>query len=236
MPRFWELDALRGTAIVMMAVFHFAWDMNYFGAIHADLYAGPWGLFQKATAGLFLLVAGVLLAVNSQNHAKEYPRRFLERGAMVFLVGLGITAATFPLFPENFIYFGILHLIGVSIILAIPLARKKWLNLLLSAIVIALPMATNLQNLRLDYLVWAGFAYPKATFDFAPVFPWFGLVLIGLFFGNLLYEKGERIFSLEEPRNRASYFLQILGRNSLVLYLAHQGILFPLAWLVSIAH
>ena len=52
--RLWEIDFFRGIAISMMVWFHFLWDLNYFEIINVSLYSGFWGLFQKATAGLFL--------------------------------------------------------------------------------------------------------------------------------------------------------------------------------------
>ncbi|MFA6268535.1 MAG: heparan-alpha-glucosaminide N-acetyltransferase, partial [archaeon] len=120
MQRFWEIDFLRGIAIVMMVVFHFLWDLNYFGYIQVDLYKGFFGLFQIATAGLFLLLVGVMLAVGAERHNKNYSLHFVKRGIKIFCAGLLVTIVTFIFFPQNFVYFGILHLIGVSIIISIP--------------------------------------------------------------------------------------------------------------------
>ncbi len=224
--RLWELDFLRGVAMAMMFVFHFAWDLNYFGFIHESLYSGFWGLFQKATAGLFLLLVGVSLTLSFNRKTEGFAPRFLKRGAQIFSAGLLITAVTWVLFPANFIYFGILHLIGTSIILSIPFVRKKWLNLGLGVAVISIPAFVSIASFNVLPLFWAGFAVPQASFDFAPIFPWFGAVLIGIFAGNFFYERGERKFFVPEMGNAWAGFLQFLGRNSLLLYLLHQPVLF----------
>ncbi len=234
MPRFWEVDFCRGTAILMMAIFHFAWDLNYFGVVSAELYSGAWGVFQKATLGLFLLVAGVVIAVNAGIKKEGFVADSIRRAAWVFGCGLLVTFFTMMLFPAEFVYFGVLHLIGISILIAVPLARKKIPALLAGTAIILGPLVFNLQSIGIPALVWAGFAAPKATLDFVPLFPWFGAVLLGVFLGNALYENGKRKFEIPEWGGPLPKSVQFLGRNSLVVYLAHQGLFFPLAWLVSL--
>lgn len=228
MPRFWEIDFFRGVAICMMVLFHFLWDLNYFGFLQGDIYSGFWGLFQKATMSLFLLVAGVVLAISRQNNPAAYTTKSLGRGATVFSLGLLITAFTLIFFPGQFIYFGILHLIGASIVLSVPFAGMKKINALLGASIIAIPALYDIRSIGQPMLVWLGFAQPMQTLDFSPVFPWFGVVLIGIALGNFFYEKGGRRVALPEPKNSAAGFLQLLGKHSLLIYFTHQIILYPL--------
>lgn len=234
MPRFWEIDFARGLAVAMMVIFHFVWDLNYFGFVQGDIYSGFWGMFQKATVTIFLLVVGITLAISYQKYKQYYWLHSIKRGATVFGFGFLITALTFIFFREKFIYFGILHLIGVSIVLSIPFAGKKYLNLILGATALALPLVYNLSNINQPLLVWLGFSTPLPTLDYLPVFPWFGIVLIGLFFGNLFYKNAERIMNVMQPKHPAIDSLKLLGTNSLLIYLIHQAILFPLVYLVSI--
>ena len=253
MARFWEIDALRGVAIIMMIIFHFLWNLKYFGYVNFDIYSGFWGIFQVATAGLFLLLAGVVVTISAENHAKNYKKHFILRGGFIFACGLLVSAATYIIFPQEFVYFGILHLIGVSIILSIPIAKltgkKILIPLVLALIVIILPRIINLQSLGLNYLVWVGLSTPYQSIDFEPIFPWFGAFLIGIFLGNLLYSKGKRAFSLKENtsfvskslgpkslwyKSFVSKKLQFLGRHSLIIYLLHQVVLFGAVYLFSL--
>ena len=234
MARFWEIDAFRGIAIIMMIIFHFLWDLTYFGYINFSLYSGFWGAFQVATAGLFLLLAGLVVTISANKHEKNYPFHFLKRGGFIFACGLLISAVTYIFFPQEFIYFGILHLIGVAIIVSIPIAKRKIVPLVLAVIVIALPMLVNLQSFGINFLVWVGLAAPYPALDFEPIFPWLGAFLVGIFLGNLLYAKGNRSFSLGEKEGTVSKLLQFLGRHSLIIYLLHQVVLFGGAYLFSL--
>ena len=232
--RFWEIDFLRGMAIAMMALFHFLFDLNYFNVISVGLYTGFWGIFQIATASLFLFLVGVVLTIN-MHRKNEYGIEFLRRGIAVFGMGLVVTAFTFIFFREQLIYFGILHLIGVSIVLSIPLVGRKFLSLALAAVLVALPALYDIESLGIVPLVWAGLAPPFTTLDFFPLIPWFGVVLLGIFAGNVLYGKGVPKIELREPDFGAVKFVEALGRNSLLIYFAHQFALFPLAYVISIA-
>lgn len=233
MQRLREIDFLRGSAILMMALFHFLWDLNYFNIIKVGLYSGFWGLFQITTASLFLVLVGVMLAVNSHRKV-NFRADFLQKGASAFACGLAITAATLVFFPRQFIYFGIMHLIGVSIVLSIPFAQKKFTNLALAIMLIAIPIFWSAQSLGIGSLTWLGLAQPLPTLDFFPVIPWFGAVLLGIFIGNVLYKNGEGISGFKMPEFAFEKLVEKLGRNSLFVYLAHQLVLFPLAFIISL--
>ncbi|MEK6958069.1 MAG: heparan-alpha-glucosaminide N-acetyltransferase [archaeon] len=232
--RFWEIDFAKGMAIAMMVLFHFLWDLNYFGFIRVSLYSGFWGLFQKATAGLFILLVGVLLTLSYNRNRQGYAMRFAKRGAMVFGAGMLITLFTLIAFPEQFIYFGVLHFIGVSIIFSIPFVGKKWLSLAAGAIVFAVPLAFSLYSANIQPLMWLGFAVPRATLDFFPVFPWFSAMLAGIFLGNVLYKGGERKFEPEKMHLPRIGLLESMGKNSLLVYFLHQPVLFAAIYAVKL--
>lgn len=234
---FWEIDFARGFAVVMMVVFHFAWDLDYFGLLSGNVYSGFFGILQKATAVLFLLLAGISISISYLKRGKrDYTVHFLKRGAVVFSIGLLITLFTFIFFRSEFIYFGILHLIGVSIILSIPFAGKRLPAFAFGILTLILPAAYNLASLNQPLLVWLGFSHPLPTLDYFPVFPWFGIILIGISIGDFLYRNPSWRVVLGEPKNMATGFIRLLGsnRNSLIIYLLHQAILFPVSFLLSV--
>ncbi len=228
--RFWELDSLRGIAILMMVIFHFLWDLRYFNFITFDIYAGFWGLFQLATAGLFLLLVGTVLAVNYNRYLDNFVMNFVRRATVIFSGGLLLTVVTFIIMPEIFIYFGILHLIGVSIMLSIPLVKRMKFNFVLGLGLIILPMVINLKASGIPFLAWFGIGTPTAALDFFPVIPWFGAVLIGIALGNFFYKGNKQRIELKNPESMVTNFLQFLGRKSLLIYFLHQIILFPLVF------
>ena len=229
--RFWEIDFLRGLAILMMIVFHFFYDLNYFGVQRINLSSGFWWVFGRIIATTFILLVGISLTLSYSRVKKlktrELFKKYFFRGLKVFGWGLIITAITWLFLKRGFIMFGVLHLIGVSIILAYPLLRMKFWNLLLGIGFILIGI--YLENLVFNpyWLIWLGLKpYYFYTVDYFPIFPWFGVILIGLFLGNLFYPDGKQRLRIPDLSN-FSFIKQIcfLGRNSLLIYLLHQPIL-----------
>ena len=144
--RFFEIDFLRGAAVLMMVVFHFFWDTNFFGYTNISLYEGFFGAFQKLTAGTFLFLVGVSLAVSHSRKKENFEKKFLFRSAKIFGLGALITLFSLLFFPSEPIFFGVLHLIAVSIALSVMFVRKKNLNLILGLLVIFSPLFFGLQS------------------------------------------------------------------------------------------
>ncbi len=236
-PRFWEIDSLRGVAIVMMVIYHVMYDLYYFRITDA-IFTNPfWFLFQRTTATLFVGLVGVSLSLRSARRPLTYAA-LLKRGLTIFAWGLVISAVTrFALGPDVYIRFGVLHFIGVAILSAYPFLRLGRLNLVLGAGLIVL--GVWLQRLAFGppwstYLFWLGLEPPNHTYvDFFPFLRWFGVVLIGIYLGSCLYGQTERAGRRAFPLPDAARVwwvrgLTQLGCHSLPIYLLHQPILFAL--------
>ncbi|VUT26625.1 MAG: hypothetical protein MOIL_01641 [Candidatus Methanolliviera sp. GoM_oil] len=191
--RFWEIDFLRGLAIIMMVVFHLLYDLTYFGGFNFNLHSGFWLYFARATATIFIFLVGVLLTPSFsiskkiQNLRKKLYLKYLKRGLRIFSWGLIITLMTWIFLRDGFVRFGILHLIGISIILTHPFLKLRYWNLLPGIAFISLGI--HLKNFTFGFLwlVCLGFMPDHFyTVDF-PNFPWFGVVLIGVFFLQIYY-------------------------------------------------
>lgn len=247
--RYWEIDALRGVAIVMMVIFHLMWDIWAYQILpNVVLYAGFWKYFQRTCAALFLILVGVSLAVvtiqRMGNDLEGLPpfRPYLLRGLKIF--GCGILASIGFWLIGGYAHFGILHLIGFASVASYPLLRKRWLNLILWAVFFIagyfllnarfdFPWGANFlpSNVRPEvFILWLGFIphnyYPS---DYFPVIPYFGVVLLGIFFGNSLYGPGGRRFYVPDIGDWLPIRgLRFLGRHSLIIYLLHQIVLFAL--------
>lgn len=247
--RLWEIDFLRGTAVITMIVFHFAWDLTFLGVVRITPTAGFWYLLQRYTCITFILLAGLsatLANASLQRKGVSTGGRFwhfVKRGAWVFFWGLVISgvlwAAGRLLGARLNIEFGVLHLIGASTILAFPFLRFKWLNVIVWA---ALFVAGG-YLLRADaphlWLVWLGW-HPQGytALDYFPLIPWFGVFLLGVAAGNWFYPQGVAVYSLTD-RSQAGpvRVLRFLGRHSLPIYLLHQIVLisiaYGIAWLIA---
>jgi len=145
-----------------------------------------------------------------------------------------VTLATW-IYPHNgFILFGILHLIGISIILSIPFLRLERENILAGIALIITGYFLMQYGTSSPWFLWLGLK-PAGfiTLDYYPLLPWFGVVLCGIFLGKTLYPKGQRKFSLIESKNRIVKTLSLLGRNSLKIYLVHQPIIVGLIFFLT---
>src|SRR5690606_6298132 len=84
---------------------------------------------------------------------------------------------------------------------------------------------------------WIGFwVVPPPTNDLVPVFPWFGVVLLGVVAMRLIRGSvAETRLAVIQPRNWLARVLAWMGRWSLVIYLVHQPLLLAAVVPLSIA-
>ncbi len=234
--RLWEIDTLRGVAIIMMIIFHLMWDLWFFRILpNVVLFEGFWKYFERTTAITFLTLVGVSLTVSYRRAQHSEPDRsrltvkFLQRGLRVLGWGMVLTLIM-RVAGVGYIDFGILHLIGVSILLAYPLLTYRWLNLALWALLYAASGYVETLTVNTRWWVWLGLMPDNYTpNDYFPLIPWLGVVLLGLFIGNSLYNDQGRTFFLPNlADNPLAKLLQWLGRHSLTIYLLHQPILFAI--------
>jgi uncharacterized membrane protein len=240
--RFWEVDFLRGWAIVLMVLFHSVYDLNYFRVYEVEISSGVWFYLARFTASLFLLLVGVSLVL-SYSRAKllgeedRFRFRLLKRSIWILSLAMGITLVTYFSIGKGFIVFGVLQLIGISLLLAYPFLRLHWQNFILGLLFIAVGLYLQTVNVEFSWLIWLGLA-PQDFYslDYVPIFPWFGVVLMGMGLGDLLYPGYRRRVIL--PDLTDSFFvksLAFLGRNSLAIYLVHQPILIAILYLDGVS-
>jgi uncharacterized membrane protein len=228
--RFREIDTIRGIAILMMILFHTVFDLNFFMIAPVNVSTGFWRLFAVATASLFLLVVGISLVISHARSSVKLSgfalvKKFLFRGAGIFACGLLVTLATWLYLREGFVIFGILHLIGVSVMLSPLFFRFGKYNILIGLLFIA--GGFFITNIPGPFWLLPLGIYPAsfASVDYTPLIPWFGAVLVGMGVGEFLYSGGVRRFRVPNLTDRIVRPLSFLGRYSLVIYLVHQPVI-----------
>ena len=228
--RFPEIDAARGIAILMMVIFHTIFDLNFFGIAPIDVSTGFWFIFARATASLFLIIVGISLVVSharAAEHIRGLPltMKYLKRGAGIFALGLLATLATWLYLREGFIIFGILHLIGISVMLSVLFFRFGRYNIVLGLLCIAGGFFIGSVQGPLWLLPLGVMPVSFYSVDYTPLIPWFGAVLIGMGAGEYLYSGGIRRFTLPRMPARIIIPLSVLGQYSLIIYLVHQPVI-----------
>jgi uncharacterized membrane protein len=227
--RVFAIDALRGLAILAMVIYHFCFDLRYFGVTHWDFYHDPvWLNARTIILSSFLLIAGVSLVL--ADRGRPSPARFWRHVGIIGACAMVVSAASYVLFPASWIWFGVLHAIAISLVLARPLARRSLLALFIGAGVIAAGNLFTHPAFDSRALGWLGFMTAKPrTEDYVPLFPWTGVLLLGIAAGHALVRAAFRPIALAESWPR---WMAWLGRHSLATYMVHQPVLIGLLFLV----
>jgi len=239
--RLWEVDTIRGVAIILMICYHCIFDLSYFGAYSGYMLSTPWQVFARSIGSTFIFVLGVSLTLRVNRLKPELEdklfRKFLLRGAKIFGWGMVVTVVTYFLLGYGFVVFGILHLLGLSTILAYPFLRSRWASLAGGVAVIVLGIIVARFTSPSLWLVWLGVRQlGRYMVDYYPILPWFGIALLGVFAGLTLYPGGIPRFTLPDLSQKAPIRgLTFLGRHSLLIYLVHQPILLAILFVVGIA-
>jgi len=241
--RFDRLDALRGVALVWMAVFHFCFDLSHHGLLAANFYEDAlWTTQRTGILSLFLLCAGAGQAVATAQ-GQSWPR-FWRRWAQIAGCALLVSAGSWFMFPNSYIYFGVLHGMAVMLVVArVTAPLRNWLWPL-GAVALLLPRLVQHPFFDSRATNWLGLVtYKPITEDYVPVLPWLGVMWWGMAATQwLLARHPGCMASPAVPGNSGDnpalgttlrIALAWLGRWSLSFYMLHQPILIGLlsAWL-----
>jgi uncharacterized membrane protein len=238
--RFDRLDALRGVAIVWMTVYHFCFDLDYFGWIRQDFYHDPVWTWQRTfIVSLFLLCAGAGQAVALQQG--QTWNRFWRRWAQVVFCALLVSAGSYMTYPKTFIYFGVLH--GIAVMLIIVRLTAHWGIWLwpLGALAItskfiaihAVSAAPSLQFLNErgpNILGWI--SKLPITEDYVPIFPWLGVMWWGVAAAQWLLAHRREVMTGSIAHG--TRWLAWLGTWSLTWYILHQPVMMGVMSLLKV--
>lgn len=232
------IDALRGLALVAMAVYHFTWDLDLFGYLEPGAaQAGPMKWFARGIASTFLLLAGFSLVLAHQR-CINWPS-FRRRFAAVAGAALLISAATYVAMPRGFIFFGILHQIALGSLIGLAFLRlPPLLTLAAAAAMIAAPHYLRSAIFDAPALWWIGLSsIDPPSNDYVPVLPWTGMVLTGVALAKLAASSRllDALRHFHAGKTRFGTALQFLGRHSLPFYLIHQPLIIATIYLFSLA-
>src|SRR5690554_1936154 len=220
--RVWEIDLLRGVAIILMVVFHTVYDLNEFLGLDITYNSGFWYWVGKISALIFIFISGI---------SSGFSKGVLRRGLKVLAIGLGITLVTYFALEEQYIRFGILHFLGTCMLLY-PLfkALNFWLLAVLTAAVAYLAPYVSNYSVQTGLLLPLGFKYKGfVTADYYPLFPYLAVFLLGVMAYKLYYHKKKSLlgFSWE---NR---IIRYVSKRSLFIYVVHQPVILGVLLLIE---
>lgn len=234
--RLYLIDAIRALAIISMVFFHGFYDYLVFSGANTRIsQTGAFHIWEQTICWTFIFISGYCRAMGRKN---------LKRGIMVLVCAVIISVVTYFATPDDFINFGVLCFIGSAMLILIPFDKLfKKMNPFVGLIVFALLffLTFDIPNgyigyeglkickmpdfLYANYLTaYLGFPHPQFTSgDYFPVIPWINLFVCG-YFTQIIIDtkcpKFKEILKFKVP------VLSQVGRYSLLIYMAHQPILY----------
>lgn len=221
--RIWEVDLLRFVAILLMVIFHFIYDLNEFLGVNVEYEFGFWKFVGAASAILFIFISGI---------SSGFSRNTFKRGFKVLCFGMIITIATYIFDSSQYIRFGILHFLGVSMML-FPFLKKinNWVLVIIGVLSFIVGKYIEIMTVNTFLLLPFGFMYSGfASMDYYPLLPYISYFIFGILCYKLFYYKGRSLLNF----NFNLGLVQVVSKHSLSIYLLHQPILLGIIYLMSL--
>ena len=217
-----EIDTLRGIAVIVMIIFHFGFILNFLDITQVNHNQGFWLYLARTVQLTFTTLVGISLALSNQNSTskKQFYKKQSTRGVLILVAATVVTMTTKIITPHAHVKFGILHFIGISILVLLPFAQKKVIPLILAITALAITPLIQTSTTTFSLLYPLGFQLipVQATLDYFPLFPWISLPLIGISIGNIIYQQEKPIIKRKFPRIPV---VNYIGSKALVIYLIH---------------
>lgn len=228
------IDEYRGFVVLNMIAYHAIWDLVYMFGENWQWYKSEIGfIWQQWICWSFILVSGFCWKMG---------KRQLKRGLLVYGAGVVISLVTILVMPESKVVFGVLTLLGSSMLLMIPLDLFLRKVNAVGGCVISFLLFLFTYSINSGYLgfwkqklillprewyangftTYLGFM-EKGFFstDYFSIIPWFFLFVTGYFMYQLLSKRTMRI--LERSYCPA---LGWIGKKALIIYMLHQPIIY----------
>lgn len=224
---------MRGIAVINMVIYHLLYDLKYMFLANISFSTEKFYIWQQSICISFIIIAGISLNFNSKK---------LKQGLKLLAVSVIISALTHVFIREFAIYFGIIHFLALGVISIsifesfidrLPALTGLILNM--SAFLFYRSNFFNssefyrnvygfLSKFKLGFIL--GFPSPRFySSDYFPIFPWIFLLLFGYFLGKII--NFDKILNI----NKKNILVKI-GQNSLIIYLAHQVIIYSVVSII----
>lgn len=248
--RIWEIDFIRGICVLLMLWDHFMFDI-------AGIFGDAWAVvspeatnflefaenyfdgdlrntFHPIIYCLFFLLCGISCNLSRNN---------LKRGVVALFFAFTVTIVT-SLF-EMAIIFGVLHMLAFSILIyyiisKVCLDNKRLISmvcLIAGVVIILIPQIysenppDNL-NPNLTFIAEYFGEDGYSVFDYFPILPNLGYVLLGASVGGLVYSEKKSVlpfldkFGWHKP-------ITFIGSKALIFYILHQPIFITILSIIS---
>lgn len=243
--RYEYLDVIRGITLLSMIFYHGVWDLVYIADYSWEWFDSGFAyIWQQSICWTFILLSGFCWSMG---------RSRLRRGLIIFGAGLLVSAATIFFLPQQMVLFGVLTMLGSSMLIMIPLNKLLSAMPATGGLVFSIVLFVLTRNVNRGSLGFEGLsilALPESWYDkgylmtfvgfmdkdfcstdYFSIIPWFFLFTSGYFLFRLINNKGLLEKSFRTGFAKIPAFLtplSFMGRHSLFIYLIHQPTIYVL--------
>ncbi len=229
--RIWELDFIRGIAIMAVVFIHTVFDINYVFDILEEKFLADSAIFnavQSYGGIIFIVLSGICLTLG---------RKSIKRGLIVLSGGFLVSSIMYIMYfmklSDSKIDFGVLSCLGLCMLCATPLLKcNKFSILAIGVLSVALGIYISALHVDSNILVFLGLKTKDyMALDYFPFILNFGYYLIGIFIGKTVYKDGKTLIKCLSDKTPVIKQVCFIGRNTLIIYIIHQPIVFGILWL-----
>ncbi len=251
--RIWELDFLRGLAILMMVFDHFMYDLAYLPGYFSNFYEVNHPVFnwlndiarwywgstlrffgREFFVLLFLLISGISFTFSKDN---------FKRGGKMVVVAIIITLVTFII--DLTLGFGVLIVFGVIHMFAINTLITALIRKFIKSEIIILFIGMMILTFSFIYGLFSP-SYLSLSFENLPkiilgfgaygadhfgIIPYLGIILIGTVIGKLFYS--HKMSLIPQVKMSEKNVFMISGRYSLYVYVLHQPLVLVIVSIIA---
>ena len=240
-PRYNLIDILRGVAVICMIIYHTAWDLVYLFGVEIPLFrTSAAHIFQQYILWSFVIISGF---------CSNKGKRSVKRGAVTLGASIVLSIVTFIVMPDAPVIFGVLTFLGTAMLVTGALKKllsktRYYIGLPVSASLFILTYNVPEGNLGFGKMVitelppqlyanytTAFFGFPQEGFassDYVPLLPWIFLYLFGFSLFDMLKSR-DWLKHLSVTKISP---IEWLGRHALIIYLAHQPVIFVVLYVL----
>lgn len=230
--RYELIDSIRGFAVINMIAFHALYDIFQIFGDGTLFFNTSFSVWERCICISFILISG--MCFNFSNHA-------VKNGIVVSMCGFLVTAVTVIAMPSQPIWFGILNLLGISMLICSALREfirsiPAFIGIMASFVLFAVSYGIPKGYIgffdvpifeipeafyHFKYLSFLGLrSFDFVSYDYFPVIPWIFMYATGIFLWRIIKEKRwDKFFYFRIP------ILNAIGKHSLIIYIIHQPII-----------
>lgn len=241
--RAFELDALRGMALVLMILHHLIFDLRYEFGLNVFGFQESWWfveILRPSVLSVFLVISGISCTFSRSN-----TRRGLRLLGVALLFTVATTVVSNVAGGDYYILFNVLHLLALGTLIYSGLTfserkqgiRKKYVDvilLLLAAVLIWLVPYLSMWQGKTGYWLLPLGLLPNMSvgmLDYLPLIPWLAVFFIGALIGRIAYANKKTAFpGAPNWLLAGSRPLEFVGRNTLIIYVIHQPLLLAILY------